>query len=106
VDLNAVPVELHLMHPAVGGRHSRNDRTTGRDEAERTGHFDGRSTLSNRMRPHFTHGGGAVMGSSAFVKSPQLEHIHARLSSRSARVTALSGKPMRLVICFLVMPEM
>jgi hypothetical protein len=45
------------------------------------------------------------MGSSAFVKSPQLEHIHARLSSRSARVTTLSGKPMRLVICFLLMPE-
>ena len=75
------------------------------DEAERTGHFDGRSTLSNRMRPHFAHGGGAGMGSSAFVKSPQLEHSHARLSNRSARVTTLSGKPMRLVICFLLMPE-
>jgi hypothetical protein len=38
------------------------------------------------------------MGSSAFVKSPQLEHIHARLRSRSALVPPLSGKPMRLVI--------
>ena len=45
------------------------------------------------------------MGSSAFVKSPQLEQSHARLSNRSARVTTLSGKPMRLVICFLLMPE-
>jgi hypothetical protein len=45
------------------------------------------------------------MGPSAFVKSPQLEHIHARLSSRSVRVTTLSGKPMRLVICFLCIPE-
>jgi hypothetical protein len=46
------------------------------------------------------------MGSSAFVKSPQLEHIHTQLSSRSVRITALSGKPMRLVICFLFMPKM
>jgi hypothetical protein len=45
------------------------------------------------------------MGSSAFVKSPQLEHIHARLRSRSGRVTTLSGKPMRLVTWFSLMPE-
>jgi len=75
------------------------------DEAERTGHCDGRSTLSNRMRPHFAHGGGTGMGASAFVKSPQLEHIQARLSGRSSRITTLSGKPMRLVICFFLIPE-
>jgi hypothetical protein len=58
------------------------------------------------MRPHFAHGDGTGMGSSAFVKSPQLEHIHARLRSRSVRVTTLSGKPMRLMICFSPIPEM
>jgi hypothetical protein len=58
------------------------------------------------MRPHFTHGGGTGIGSSAFVKFPQLEHIHARLSSRSARVKTLSGKPIRLVVCFLPMSVM
>jgi len=58
------------------------DWATERNEAERTRHCDDRSTVSNRIRPHFKHGDGTGMGSSAFVKSPQLEHIHVRLRSR------------------------
>jgi hypothetical protein len=95
-DLSAL--QLGLVQLTVTGGHT--------GLRQWTGHCDGRSTVSNRMRPHFAHGDGTGMGSSALVKSPQLEHIHARLRSRPARVTTLSGKPMRFVICFSLMPEM
>ena len=83
VRLHTVAVEFDFAHPTVAGRHCGSpDGAAGRDEVERTSHCDGRSTVSNRMRPHFAHGDGTGMGSSAFVKSPQLEHIHVRLRSR------------------------